>query len=443
MSEYSKKLKISEKMADIITSAPNYLYTWLEGSAQSGKSCTAALAMSLIIENSSRDDNLFIALGYTVTSAKNNIFECGGFGVRHYFGSRCEPCKYMGIADALKIKTKTGIKYLVAFGTSTKTANNSWHGWRVSGFIFDEIDRACPESIDEMKQRITAVNDPHIICTQNPNVPSHQIYKFLNDLIDRNLVYYSHWMLDDNIALTPEKIKDIKDRYDASGIYYRRYINGERVNPEGAIFKIRDDVNILNSYDENKYRNFITVCDKGENKSATVFLLIGSIYNEDTHQKELHILKEYHHLNFLEKSDALKKSPQQYADDYAQFILDGTNQFSRTPEKVLFDGTGVFFTDLRQGLIKRNIGNIVPKYVIKETDEVRIIALQNYLYSGKIKIYKDCVNTIQDIKNAVYDDKAYNSTGKISRLEDFNNLGHGDCIDSVDYAITFYKSFLS
>ena len=34
MSEFSTRLKISEKMADIISESPNYLYTWMEGSAQ-------------------------------------------------------------------------------------------------------------------------------------------------------------------------------------------------------------------------------------------------------------------------------------------------------------------------------------------------------------------------------------------------------------------------
>ena len=37
MSEFSERLKISDKMAEIITSAPDYLYTWLEGSAQCRK----------------------------------------------------------------------------------------------------------------------------------------------------------------------------------------------------------------------------------------------------------------------------------------------------------------------------------------------------------------------------------------------------------------------
>ena len=33
MTEFSTRIKISEKMADIILNAPKHLYTWLEGSA--------------------------------------------------------------------------------------------------------------------------------------------------------------------------------------------------------------------------------------------------------------------------------------------------------------------------------------------------------------------------------------------------------------------------
>lgn len=347
----------------------------------------------------------------------------------------------MGIADALKIQTATGIKYLVAFGTSTKTANNAWHGWRVSGFLFDEIDRACQESIDEMKQRITAVENPHIIVTQNPNVPSHPIYNFLEELQDRNLVNYSHWILDDNVGLTPEKIQQVKDRYSPESIYYRRYINGERVNPEGAIFTVSED-NILHGYDKTKYQRYITVADKGENKSATVFIAAALIYNEELEQLELHILKQYHHLNDR-CPEPQKKSPQQYADDYAEFIRQCHIEFGRAPESIQFDGTRVFYSDLTKSLAKRNIGGTVPKYVIKEDLEERIITLQNYLYSKKIRIDSSCNVCIHDLKNALYDEKKYASTCKLARLEDYTTTGHSDTIDAIDYACSFYKKYLS
>lgn len=293
---------------------------------------TAALALSLLIENSSENDNLFLALGYTVASAKNNIFECGGFGVRYYFGSRCKPCKYQGITDALRIKTKTGIKYLVAFGTNTKTANNSWHGWHVSGFLFDEIDRACEESITEMQQRITAVENPHIIVTQNPNVPSHPIYKLLEDLEKRHLVNYSHWVLNDNIGLSQAKIDEVKSRYDPSSLYYRRYIMGERVSPDSIIFNIRD-YNIISEYNPEDYQFYITVADPGKTVSATTFIMAG--YNYKT--KSLDILREYSWKN-NNRNMVVEKHSDELAKEFIQFTDECQTIMKKKPVVCIIDG---------------------------------------------------------------------------------------------------------
>lgn len=203
----------------------------LSGSSQCGKSVTAALSFALLIENAPKEDNLFLALGYTQSSAVNNIFECGGFGLIAYFANKCRMCKYRGPSgklktaiDALEIKTKTGIKYVVPFGTNTKTSNNVYHGWRVAGALIDEIDRACQESIDEVRQRITTVENPHIIVTQNPNMEHHPIYTLLKELQDKGLVYYSHWVLDDNVGMSPEKIAKKKAEYDTNSIFYKRYV---------------------------------------------------------------------------------------------------------------------------------------------------------------------------------------------------------------------------
>jgi hypothetical protein len=46
-------------------------------SSQCGKSVTAALAFAALIEDSPEEDNLFLALGYTSTSVKNNVSFCG------------------------------------------------------------------------------------------------------------------------------------------------------------------------------------------------------------------------------------------------------------------------------------------------------------------------------------------------------------------------------
>jgi hypothetical protein len=124
---FSEKLKINRKIANVVTNVKNHLWTWLEGSAQSGKSVAAALAFAAMIEDSKADDYIFLAIGYTSTSAKNNSDFVGGFGLSHYFGSKARKGKYFG-TDALFIKTNTGDKIVAFMNGSNKSSNEAFHG---------------------------------------------------------------------------------------------------------------------------------------------------------------------------------------------------------------------------------------------------------------------------------------------------------------------------
>lgn len=272
MSEFSDRLKITDKMANAILDSQNYLFSWFEGSAQTGKSLTAALIGALRIENSKPEDKLFMALGYTTSSAINNIWYCGGFGVENYFADKCTRGLYPGTSiDCLKIKTKNGEKYLLACGANTKTSNNAWHGFKISGFIVDEIDRICQESIDEMFQRITTIENPFIVCTQNPNIPTHPIYNLLDTLMANNKCNYIHWTLLDNPALSEAKIEEIKSRYDPNSVQYKRYVLGQRVAPGSTIYKLYD-YSITDKDDE--YIDYVISCDPRRNHQCYCYYIM-------------------------------------------------------------------------------------------------------------------------------------------------------------------------
>ena len=438
--EYAEKIKISNKTALVVKNANSHLYTWLEGSAQSGKSVAAALAISTIIDNSSADDKLFLALGYTLTSVKNNVFECGGFGVQYYFGARCKQVKYQGVADALQIYTKTGVKYLVAFGTSTRTSNNVWHGWHISGFIFDEIDRACQESIDEMQQRIIAVQEPHIVATQNPNSPKHPIYKFLKELEDKGLVYYSHWNLNDNTALSPEKVEEIKARYTPGSVWYRKYILGERCDAEGLIYNIKDS-NIIDSFNPEDYSEYIIIADPGVNCSMTCFVLAALRNNN----MGLDILRDYSHRN-ADYRESQQKFPQDYANDYLEFFEDSINIMGKLPKAVLLDRDITFYKCLLSAFKAKGYGTSFIKYVSKEinndkTIDARINADIALLYKNKLRFHKDCSTTIKSFKEAIYDPKE-SEKGKLVRYDNPQSDNHIDAIDATEYGVIYYYNRL-
>ena len=85
---------------------------------------------------------------------------------------------------------------------STKSSNESFHGWPIAGILLDEIDRLHPNVITEVKQRIQAKPNAHIIATMNPNDPNHPIYKELKFYQSKDDVYYKHFTLVDNPSLT-------------------------------------------------------------------------------------------------------------------------------------------------------------------------------------------------------------------------------------------------
>lgn len=102
--DFAKKIKFSNKMLEVIYNFNNYPFTFLEGAAQTGKSVTAALCFAFLIENAPIEDKLFMGLGYTEGSAKNNI---QNYLLWYFTTKKCKiNCKYNNM-DCCKILTKT------------------------------------------------------------------------------------------------------------------------------------------------------------------------------------------------------------------------------------------------------------------------------------------------------------------------------------------------
>ena len=82
------------------------------------------------------------------------------------------------------------------------------------------------------------------------------------------------------------------------------------------------------------------------------------------------------------------------------------------------------------------------KYVIKDDIDQRIKAGINLLYTSKLRFYKECKEVIEDFKDAKYDMKRIETSGKFERLKEYNEYGHLDNLDAVEYAFTYYKNKL-
>lgn len=442
--EFASRIQINEKMAKCICDASSYLYSIYEGSAQCGKSVTAALAFALLIEASPKEDNLFIALGYTQSSVINNVFACNGFGLLNYFGSAAKMEKYKGpdgklntAIDCLKIKTANGTKIVVPFGTNTRTANNAWHGWRVAGFLIDEADRACQESLDEAKQRITTVENPHIIMTMNPPLPTHPICAWIDDLVSRGICNHVRWTLDDNVALSPEKIADIKSQYDPTSVYYKRYVLGQRCGADSLIYKL-SEYNFIEDFETSNYISYVISMDPGETVSASSITL-GALRKGF---KGVDILKDYYHRNKDGINRTNQKTNTEYAKDLADFVESAIERFGKLPECLILDNGAAFLKDVREEFSKRSrLRSVTIKYPQKVEIEERIKRSSSLLYKGRLRFCKKCAKTIEAFQ-VVYADEKELQKGRLVYHDAPEEGTMCDPVDSVCYIVAFYDKDL-
>jgi len=427
---FSQKLKINPKIASVIMNVKEHLFTWLEGSSQSGKSVAAALALAALIEDSAADDYIFLVVGYTSTSAKNNVSFCGGFGLEHYFGSRVRKGKYYG-SDCLYIKTKTGDKIVGFMNGSTRSSNETFHGWPVAGFLLDEVDRLHPNVIDEVKQRIQAKPNAHIIATQNPNSPNHPIYKELDFYQKKNNVNYIHFTLNDNPALSNDDRDTIVQRYDPDTVFYKRFVLGQRVVAENLIYNVRD-YNIIDKFEPKDYVEYVVVADPGENASATAFVLVAITKG----YTELHVLKEYWHRN-ADNTNLGIKMPIDYANDFVEFIDESVRMMGKYPSTIYTDLDITFQRELRQALNRRGLAHLNYKNAVKSDIEERIRQGISLMYNKKLKFHSDCSYTIDSFRSAQYEP----TKAAVGQYERYDNPVMGtkiDAVDAVEYGFTHF-----
>lgn len=430
------------KVAKWIKKAMTYRFNILEGQIRSGKDITGAVVFLENIKKS--DEHVFMIGAVNIDKAMRIVGQyiidyCGGMAIKTKYNE----------SNAIQFIYKDKVNYIVFASGYNKNAEEFIQGDTYGGVYLTEINLLNNDFIAQSMKRMASCKDPFLIGTLNPKGPRHWFYREFLDIWEQEQINtpgkhwlnYEHLTMFDNPIMTEEMIIDAARGLDPNSTKYKRDILGLRVDPESSLFTVRD-YNILNTIDFSNYNKYMVVIDIGESRSATAFTLAAPYYNKEKNQWELHILKEYHHINDSVR-DIEKKSQLQYIDDYVAFIKECISIFDRHPNKILFDGTDAFWRDLVKKLRENGLGQITPKRVTKETDEERIYRGQSWLYQEKFKIYKGCTKTIEDFKTAEYDSKKYESSGKLTRKDDYTATGHGDTLDNCEYLMTQYKKLIN
>lgn len=441
MSEYSDSLKINDKYRQYVRNTFHSTYNVLEGAVRSSKTVFNILAFCLNLENTT--DKLHLACAVDVSTAKAVLGECNGFGIHYYFGNLSRYCLYKD-KPSLEIHTQNGTKYVIFSGGGKSNSFASIRGLSFGSVIATEVNLFDESYVQEFIRRTVAADDRKFYWDLNPSIPTDWIY---TDYLDRfqndptiTKYNYMHATLVDNPSLSKDRIDEIVREYDPSSVEYRFAILGERVNPEGSIYDIRD-YNIIDNFEPNNYMEYIIVCDQGESISASVFILAGLRYDIQTREYAIDILKNYYWKNSTQHGLGVKMFSDT-ADDLCNFIKSSANVFGRYPSKVLIDEDPEFYRNCKISFNNNSVPTSLLRYVIKDDIEERIKMGINLLYKGKLRFMSTCKEVVEDFKNAVYDTEKIEKTGKFERLKVYTSTGHLDSVDATEYAISWYKNKL-
>lgn len=296
-------------------------------------------------------------------------------------------------------------------GADDERAETKIRGATFCGAYVDEAT-IVPESVFKMLISRCAMGGAKIFATTNPDSPFHWLKK---DFIDNNPDVQSwQFNLDDN----PEMTKDEKDYLarQYKGIWYQRFILGNWVQAEGAVYDFFDTKLHVIDFPPGRAEYYIVGIDYGTTNPCA-FVLIGVNKSKFPNMW----VEDIYYYDSKVKQRQLTDT--EYADSLVRFI-------EHRPIKAIYvDPSAASF---KLELSKHGVGSLydAENEVI---DGIRLVS--KFLNNGTLKICRQCSKLIQEIQGYVWDPKCA-TTGVDKPLKVNDHLS-----DSLRYAI--YSHFFN
>ncbi|WP_336633639.1 MULTISPECIES: PBSX family phage terminase large subunit [unclassified Microbacterium] len=282
---------ISPKQELSIRESTVQVCVW-EGAVRSSKTIAQILRFLIAVPHARQ--GRIVILGRTRESIYRNIFE--PMMDPELFGDIAPHVKYtLGAPTAVILG-----RVVHVIGANDKQAEDKIRGMTVALCLVDEITVIPEGAFKMMLSRLTAPG-AQLFGSTNPDSPAHWLKTDYLDRLDELPNWRSwHFVLDDNVALAEEVKANLRANY--TGLWYRRFILGEWVAAEGAIYDMFDpktgNGNVVAWEDLPEMRELISVgLDYGTtNPTAAVILGVSA---ETDHlgrpTPRLFLVDEYRH----------------------------------------------------------------------------------------------------------------------------------------------------
>ena len=387
-----------------------------DGSIRAGK--TVAMAVSFIIwAMDTYDGQNFAMCGKTVGSFRRNVWKW----LKPVLLVRGYQLEESRTENLIVIAKDERINYFYVFGGRDESSQDLIQGITLAGLYCDEV-ALMPESFVNQATGRCSVEGAKMWFNCNPDSPMHWFLLRWIEKRDEKRLLHLHFLMDDNPSLS----EAVRERYRTtySGVFYRRFILGEWVMAQGAIYRDAwDDDELLFDDEKLEYllRNLhimkrsITI-DYGT-VNPMVYL---DVLDDGT---DLWFIREYY---WDSRAEQREKDNSQYADDLLEFVR-GVELW---PSNVVIDPSAASFKiELRnRGLHAKE----TVETINADNDVIEGIRKVNTLMTRrKIHFYKGLTHTIKELKAYVWDDKALQNSGKEKHIKVADH-----CPDAVRYYVS-------
>lgn len=350
-----------------------------------------------------RGEGAAVILGNTQGTANRNILE---------------PMREIWGADLVGAIGSDNSAVLFGRKVYVMGADNRKHVARIQGMTIeyaygDEVTTWAEGVFQMLKSRLRCAHS-HFDGTCNPDAPGHWFKKFLDSDAD---VFNQASTIDDNPFLPPEFVAELKKEY-AGTVYYNRFILGQWVAAEGVVYRqFADDPErfIVDDLPEgDAVRNAVIGVDFGGGTSAHAFCCMGF-----TVRGRLVVLDEYREKAAL--------TPDRLAADFVDFARRCkarwlvTDCWCDSAEQTLINGLRAAAAAAGLGL---NIGNAMKRAI---NDRIRATCI--LMGSGRFFVARQCVETIDALKSALWDAK--HATEDVRLDDGTTNI---DNLDALEYS---------
>lgn len=368
----------------------------LEGSVRSGKTYVSLVLWALWLATRPEDGRYLMA-GRTLTALKRNCLE---------------PLMELLGADNMRFSLATKRAHILGRcveleGASNALSENKIRGVTLSGAYVDEITLLPRDFFAMLLSRLSAPG-AQLFGTTNPDSPGHWLKTEFLDRADVDL-YRRRFLLEDNTTLPGDYIRNLKKEY--TGVFYDRFIRGEWVAAEGAVYPMFDEsVHVCRA--EPQLRLQWIGVDYGHT-NPTCFLRLGVDSAGD-----VWVADEYYH----QAGRTGAKSPREYVRDLAAFA-------SAAPaELIAIDPSAEgFLLQLRED---------APHLRIRRADNAVTEGIQlvgSALSAGILKIHPRCKNLIREMSGYRWDPK-----GQLAGIDRPIKADDHAC-DALRYALMAHK----